>query len=154
MKYRNMSWVWGSLLWPFAIVAVGTVGKGAAQNAQPIVFADMQRQLLLEEKTAIGSIDGEHDTFGRIMSLAIDSRGRLVVADDLSHDLRVFDSPANSLRPSAGPARVRGNSNPPGKFRWALATASMSGIRDALRFRCSVPTTSSVGASWFRRAGP
>lgn len=91
MKYRIISWVWGSLLWQCAIVAVGTVGRAAAQDAHPIVFAEMQRQLVLDEKTAIGSIDGEHDTFGRIMSLAIDSRGRLVVADDLSHDLKVFE---------------------------------------------------------------
>ena len=72
-------------------VAVVRLVGGDAQDAHPIVFADMQRQLVLDEKTAIGSMDGEHDAFGRIMSLAIDSCGRLVVADDLSHDLKVFE---------------------------------------------------------------
>ena len=80
-----------SLLGPLAIVAVGTVGKATAQDPQPLVFADEQRQLVLKELTAIGSMNGEHDAFGRIMSLAIDSRGRVIVADDLSHDLRVFE---------------------------------------------------------------
>ena len=36
-------------------------------------------------------MDGEHDAFGRIMSVAVDSRGRVVIADDLSHHLKVFD---------------------------------------------------------------
>ncbi len=91
MKHRIMSCVCGLLLCPFALVAVGAVGQATAQDARPIVFADTQRQLVLDEKTAIGSVDGEHDAFGRIMSLAIDSRGRVVVADDLSHDLKVFE---------------------------------------------------------------
>ena len=73
------------LVWPFAIVAVGAVGAAGtatAQESRPFVFADTQRQLVLEEQAAIGSIEGEHDAFGRILSLAIDSRGRVIVADD------------------------------------------------------------------------
>jgi len=80
-----------SLLWLPLIVAVGAVGKATAQDARQIVFADRQRQLVLEEQAAIGSMEGEHDAFGRVMSLAIDSRGRVVVADDLSHHLKVFE---------------------------------------------------------------
>ncbi len=80
-----------SLLGPFTVVAVGAVGKANAQDARALVFADMQQQLVLEEQIAIGSMDGEHDVFGRIMSLAIDSRGRLVIADDLSQNLKVFE---------------------------------------------------------------
>lgn len=80
-----------SLVWPFVIVAVGAAGKATAQDSRPLVFAEVQRQLVLDEQAAIGSIEGEHDAFGRVMSLAIDSRGRVVVADDLSHDLKVFE---------------------------------------------------------------
>ena len=79
-----------SLLGPHR-AAARNLPQPTAQEAHPIVLADIQRQLVLDEKTAIGSMDGEHDTFGRIMSLAIDSRGRVVVADDLSHDLKVFE---------------------------------------------------------------
>ncbi len=74
-----------------AVASREAAGNATAQDAHPIVFADMRRQLVLDEKTAIGSMDGEHDAFGRIMSLAIDSRRRLVLADDLSHDLKVFE---------------------------------------------------------------
>lgn len=82
-----------SLVWPFVIVAVGAdgaVGKATAQDSRPFAFAEVQRQLVLKEQAAIGSIEGEHDAFGRIVSLAIDSRGHVIVADDLSHDLKVF----------------------------------------------------------------
>ena len=149
-----MNWAHALLRQLGWIVAVGAVGKANAQDARELEFADMQQQLVLEEQIAIGSMDGEHDVFGRIMNLAIDSRGRLVIADDLSQNLKVFELTGEFVATIGRSGEGPGEFYSPGKCEWVLGTVSMSGIRDTQRFRCSVPTMSSSEGSWSRRAGP
>jgi hypothetical protein len=47
-------------------------------------------RLVLHEVRRIGSETGQHDAFGRIRSVALDGRGRILVADDLNHRVAVF----------------------------------------------------------------
>ena len=46
--------------------------------------------LVLEEVFALGSQQGEHDAFGRVINIAVDRRGRIFVADDTQHHIKVF----------------------------------------------------------------
>lgn len=46
----------------------------------------------LEPLYTIGSVDGEHDAFGNIVSILADARGRLYVADAQAHAVRVFEN--------------------------------------------------------------
>ena len=48
--------------------------------------------LRLEEVLAIGSLADDESSFGRIRDIAWDSRGRLLVADDLGPHLKVFEA--------------------------------------------------------------
>jgi hypothetical protein len=48
--------------------------------------------LRLSQVLRLGSLEGEHDAFGRVMDVALDRSGRVLVADDQSHDVRVFDA--------------------------------------------------------------
>ena len=47
-------------------------------------------RLALEEVLVIGSLAGEHDAFGRVMDVAVDRNGRIFIADDVAHHIKVF----------------------------------------------------------------
>ncbi len=65
--------------------------EGQAVHARPITEVRGERpRLVLTEVRRIGSEAGEHDAFGRIRSVALDSRGRILVADDQNHRIAVF----------------------------------------------------------------
>lgn len=68
-------------------------------------------KLVLTERLTIGSLDGEHDAFGRIMDVAQDGRGRIFVADDLQHTVLVFDTTGEFIvrlgRQGAGPGEFQ-----------------------------------------------
>lgn len=53
--------------------------------------------LRLEEVLAIGSMEGD-DSFGRVMDIAWDGRGRILVADDLGPHVKVFGADGSYVR--------------------------------------------------------
>ena len=62
-----------------------------AQESRPIRPAESQARLKLEEVLSIGSLSGEYDAFGRVAGIALDSRGRILVADRQGAHFKVFD---------------------------------------------------------------
>jgi hypothetical protein len=75
------------------IATAGLALPLAAQRvpSKPITEVRGERpRLTLTQVRRIGSEAGEHDAFGRIMSVALDSRGRVLVADDQNHRVAVF----------------------------------------------------------------
>lgn len=81
------------ILWSIALLAFAANDtQGQVQRIQMRVPTAPTVQLELRELFRIGSLDGPHDAFGRITSAAFDSRGRIVVADDLNARIALFDS--------------------------------------------------------------
>ena len=74
------------------LCAAVTPGSVFAQDAIDIEPAAFPVPLVMEEVFAIGSLNGEHDAFGRVMDIAVDGRGRIFVADDALHHVKVFSA--------------------------------------------------------------
>lgn len=89
-----------------------------AQESGIIRPSGSPMQLRLEEVLSIGSMFGEHDAFGNVTGVALDSRGRIVVADDLGHHFKVFDPSGTHL------ATVGRKGEGPGEFSspWTIST--------------------------------
>jgi hypothetical protein len=138
----------------FVMVLVGMLcwGEGVAAQAVPtrqISVSDRPSAVLnLRELIRLGSLDGEHDAFGRVMDVALDSRGRIVVADDLRHRLTVFSADGRFLgsmgRRGRGPAefespwRVAVDARD-SIFVWDVALARISVFAPDLSFARSFP---------------
>ncbi len=105
---------------PALIAALATLTLAAsathAQESHTIRPAETRAHLHLEELLSIGSLAGEHDAFGRVADIALDSRGRILVADRHGAHFKVFDSSGRHL------ATVGRRGEGPGEF------ASPSGI--------------------------
>ena len=61
-----------------------------AQETRTIRPTEPQADLQLEEILSIGSLSGEHDAFGRLGDIALDSHGRILVADRQGPRIRGF----------------------------------------------------------------
>lgn len=110
-------------------------------------------RLTLREVLRIGSVDGEHDAFGRAMDAAFGATGRIYVADDQNHRVSVFERTGRFV------AHVGRQGNGPGElqspwavavdardtlFVWDMAQARVSVFGPGLTFRRSF----SVPAEW------
>lgn len=97
---------------------------GPSLSAQPVVTREIQvtnrnaPALRLVEVRRLGSADGAHDAFARVMDATLDSRGRILIADDRNHHVVVF-SPTGEY---VGTIGRRGAG--PGEFEspWEVAT--------------------------------
>lgn len=80
--------------------------------------------LRLTQVVRLGSLEGEHDAFGRVMDAALDGAGRILVADDQSHHVVVFDRTGRYV----GTVGRRGRG--PGEFEspWRVATDAADSI--------------------------
>jgi 6-bladed beta-propeller len=76
------------------LFTLGIAADGHAQPVAPVAITQVPAArapvLRLTEVARIGSMDGENDAFGRIMSAAFDSKGRIYVADDNHRRVSVF----------------------------------------------------------------
>jgi hypothetical protein len=112
---------------PVKLMAVTVVvawawGRGAPATAQVRTTALRQPgaggpRIVLNEQFRVGSADGANDAFARVVDVVFDGRGRIVIADDLNHQLSVFDASGRFLR------RVGRQGAGPGEFQtpWVLA---------------------------------
>ena len=123
---------------PMAVlVALSVVAPGAqAQEIGTIRATGAQARLRLEEVLSIGSLAGDDDAFGRVMAVAMDGRGRILVADDLAHHFKVFEASGAHL------ATVGSKGEGPGEFEspWGIAagTGDSVFVWDSDRSRVSV----------------
>ncbi len=92
--------------------------------------------LTLRQMLRIGSLNGEHDAFGRIMSVDMLSSGALVVADDMNHRVSVFDSTGEYVGDLGRPGRGPGEFQSP--WRIAVDASDTIFIWDAAAARVSV----------------
>ena len=77
--------------WMTVLVAMPLAASAIhAQESVRIRPSESRAQLKLEEVLSIGSLSGEHDAFGRVTGIAVDSRGRILVADERAHHFKVF----------------------------------------------------------------
>jgi hypothetical protein len=89
----------------------------SAQNERIEIDVAATHTLELRELLRIGSLEGPADAFGEIRGVALDRVNRLYVADDLNHDIRVFDADGQLVR-------VTGRQGEgPGEFKlpWVVA---------------------------------
>ena len=78
-------------------------------DAGDLVYAELSDAPAL----SIGSYDGPDEyLFSRIQTVARDADGRVIVADEESREIRVFDSEGNHLLTFGGPGEG------PGEFEW------------------------------------
>lgn len=104
---------------PVALVGLLLAASGVhAQESVVVRPSGSRMQLRLEEILSIGSMSGEHDAFGNVTGVALDSRGRIVVADDLGHHFKVFAPSGTHL------ATVGRKGEGPGEFSspWTIST--------------------------------
>ncbi|WP_420127740.1 6-bladed beta-propeller [Longimicrobium sp.] len=112
-----------ALLLVWAGAAPGAMGQPVP--SRPITFAARDAPTLeLTQVVRLGSMDGEHDAFGRVMDAALDRAGRILVADDQSHHVRVFGRDGRYV----GTIGRRGRG--PGEFEspWRVATDASDSI--------------------------
>jgi hypothetical protein len=114
-----------------------------------IVVAEQPAAVLnLREVVRLGSLDGEHDAFGRVMDATLDSRGRIIVADDLAHHVVVFGPDGRHLRTLGRQGRGPGEFESPWKvavdaqdsiFAWDMALGRVSVFAPDLGYVRSFP---------------
>lgn len=110
-----------------AVFSAAEVSPIVAQQAPTVTLALPKQptgDFRLTERLTIGSMDGEHDAFGRIMDVAIDGRGRILIADDLQHAVLVFDHEGQFLR------SLGRQGDGPGEFQapWRIAVDPQDSI--------------------------
>lgn len=135
-----------------ALLTAAVVGSAARPQAQGvpatrITEASGERpRLVLTEVRRIGSETGEHDAFGRVMSVALDGRGRILVADDLNHRIAVFGADGRFVGHAGRKGQGPGEMESPWKvaadardsiFVWDMANGRISVFAPDLRFRRS-----------------
>jgi len=105
------------------VLALDTVAL-QAQRVIRVTPAASRSTFQLRKLLVIGSMQGTHDSFGRIMDVALDSRGRIIVADDLSHDVSVFDSTGAFVQ------RLGRQGEGPGEFSapWGVAVDPLDSL--------------------------
>lgn len=135
-----------------ALLLGAVVGSAARLRAQGVPARQMagasgeRPRLVLEELRRIGSETGEHDAFGRIMGVALDGRGRILVADDLNHRIAVFGADGGFVGHAGRKGQGPGELESPWKvavdardsiFVWDMANGRISVFAPDLRFRRS-----------------
>ena len=115
------------------------------QETSIIRPAESQARLRLEEVLSIGSMFGEHDAFGNVTGVAVDNRGRIVVADDLGHHFKVFEPSGAYL------ATVGRRGEGPGEFSgpWTVAVGPADSVF-VYDFRRSLISVFSPEYDWVR----
>ncbi len=129
-----------------ALVALAlTPPSVRAQETSIIRPAESQARLVLEEVLSIGSMSGEHDAFGNVTGVALDNRGRIVVADDLGHHLKVFEPSGAYL------ATVGRRGEGPGEFSapWTITVGPADSVF-VYDFRRSLISVFSPEYDWVR----
>jgi hypothetical protein len=83
-----------------AVVSLCCVPSSLAsvQNERIRVDLVATHTVELRELLRIGSLEGPADAFGNVRGVALGPANRLYVADDLSHDVRVFDADGQLVR--------------------------------------------------------
>lgn len=93
------------------LIGVAPVKAQTVQTVRLQVPERPAAELHLNEVARIGSLDGVNDAFGRIMDVDIDSRGRIIVADDQNRRVSVFDREGRFVgayqRPGNGPTEIQ-----------------------------------------------
>lgn len=118
--------------------------SGQAGQSRPVTRAGGHApRFELTPVVRVGSLDGEHDAFGRVMDAALDRAGRIIVADDQSHRVVVFARDGRYVgtlgRRGRGPGefespwRVATDAND-SIFVWDMAQARISVFGRDLRF--------------------
>jgi hypothetical protein len=145
----------------------GTAAMAAGQSvpSQPITQAARDAPTLqLTQVVRLGNLDGEHDAFGRVMDVALDRAGRILVADDLSHHVVVFARDGRYVgtigRRGAGPGEFESpwevaTDARDSIFVWDMGQARISVFGPDLSYRRSfrVPPQWSVGSISFLADG-
>lgn len=111
--------------WSALVLAALTSVSSAAQTVETRrMDAPPASVLRLREVLRLGSLDGRHDAFGRVMDVALDGRGRILVADDRNHHVVVFDADGRYV----GTLGRRGGG--PGEFEspWKLAVDARDSV--------------------------
>lgn len=142
--------------------AVGARQSAAqAVPSRPITrAASGAPRLELTQVVRLGSLDGEHDAFGRVMDATLDRAGRILVADDQSHQVVVFERNGRYVGRVGRRGRGPGELESPWRvatdasdsiFVWDMAQARISVFGRDLVFRraFAVPPRWTVGSIHF-----
>jgi hypothetical protein len=128
-----------------AVLAVPLTAQSVPTKQITEVRGARQR-LELRQVRRIGSETGEHDAFGRIRSVALDSRGRVLIADDLNHRIAVFGADGRFAGYMGRKGQGPGEMESPWRvvvdgrdsiFVWDNANSRVSVFSPDLRFRRS-----------------
>jgi len=110
--------------------------------------------LVPEPILTIGAIDGPDEVlFGRIVSVAVDGAGRLIVADEQNGEIRIFDAAGAHLQ------TIGGSGEGPGEFRnlggaWTTAEGTIVAVDTRLdRITRFGPGGELVATATFRGPG-
>ena len=93
MYHRRIGWVTAAV----SLICV-PCSRALAQGERLQIHVAETHSLELSELMRIGSLDGPSDAFGRIRAVALDRSDRLYVADDLNHEVRVFEFDGQLVR--------------------------------------------------------
>lgn len=117
---------------------------GQSVPSRPITLAGRDAPALeLTQVVRLGSMDGEHDAFGRVMDATLDRAGRILVADDQSHNVVVFGRDGRYVGTLGRRGRGPGEFESPWRvatdasdsiFVWDVAQAQISVFGSDLRF--------------------
>lgn len=141
----------------------GTAAMAVGQSvpSQPITQAVRDAPTLqLTQVVRLGSLDGEHDAFGRVMDATLDRAGRILVADDLGRRVVVFGRDGRYVGTIGRRGQGPGEFESPWRvavdaadsiFVWDMAQARISVFGRDLRFARSfaVPPHWSVSSIGF-----
>jgi hypothetical protein len=105
--------------WAFAIACSYCIPDSfiTAQSESVQIRMTRTHSVELSERLRIGSLDGPADAFGEIRAVAFGRANRLYVADDLNHEIRVFESDGQLTRV------IGRQGKGPGEFEWPWAVA-------------------------------
>ncbi len=148
----------GALTLLLAITYTGAEHAGAQTiPTRQIAVANQTSAVLnLREVVRLGSVDGEHDAFGRIMDATLDRRGRIIVADDLAHQVVVFSPDGRRVGTLGRRGRGPGEFESPWRlgvdasdsiFVWDMALSRVSVFAPDLTFSRTFPLPPQWGVS-------
>lgn len=121
------------------LASTGAAPAAAGQPvpSRPITLATGNAPALqLTQVVRLGSMDGEHDAFGRVMDAALDRSGRILVADDQGHHVVVFGRDGRYVGTIGRRGRGPGEFESP--WRVAVDAADSIFVWDAAQSRISV----------------
>ncbi len=133
-------------------VIIGSLCAPAVAAAQQVVSRPITEvrssatAVRLVEVVRLGSLDGAHDAFGRVMDVALSRSGRIVVADDQNYNVVVFGPDGRYVGTMGRKGQGPGEFVSPWKvavdaqdsvFVWDAGLARISVFRPDLRFRRS-----------------